>query len=148
MLLYAFSPNPFRANIEKYNNIKIEFNWFLFSERLYINGKYKIKITPNVIFFSPKTGKTFRLINDIYINENDINKTAKLKEPFIKELIFHIPKSKLDEINDFHKCPLVKYAKKYNSRLREVYSDFPGCKEIDNMFQQGNSCRYLTQYLI
>lgn len=116
MLLYGFAPNPCRDNIERYTGKNINTNPFIYSQRFFKKGEYYYLLSSNLIFLNSKSGKTYFLKKKVYLTEKDI-RYKSLPPPFL-DLIFNIPKEALNEITEENKCPLIKYIKKYQCRLK------------------------------
>lgn len=110
------------------------FNWFDCGVRYFSNGEDKIRLSTKNNFYDSESGRVYQLKEptDLNMRENiysDENCTSS-------RLVccgykFNIDDSKLEEVDEMHN-KILRFAKRYNDRLRRENPSFPRCEEIDS----------------
>jgi len=169
-------PNNYfwNSNVHKGPN----FHWALCGKKVWIPeiSQYYLEISPSARFFDIKTGKTYRPPKKGKLR---LLMYPKLKEQNIPDILPKIEKFDLDgvtvsgekkydlngawcpsmnfvfldglrEIENASRCPLIRFVKINNSRLREINPKLPTCQEIDTLLKEKTCiqvCREIAEIL-
>lgn len=74
------------------------------------------------------------------------SKKCKANDLICPNVTFVFRKGILTEVDKPSRCSIIKYSKRNNTTIRKIRSDFPTCKEIDNMLTKTN-CNDVSQQL-
>ncbi len=146
MEVVAFYPNEYNINASLLG-VKNAFNWALYGKKVWNGGYYCLQISDSIRFYEIESGKTFLakgnpklLICSSTFDSREIAKKIK-KEGLDGAVIVNNRLGKClcptkfifthGILSTVKSSPLIRFAKKNNSRLRSTNNKFPTCKEID-----------------
>lgn len=157
MDLNLIYPNEWRVNAQKGESC---FSPFLCGQKTYDEKRktYVLNVSSYARFFDPQTGKIYRIFKPTVLrfpkNERKLPKKAGYVlqtkpnaqcgaddslTPVCSDIVFHFPRSKLLEIKyDNDSCPIIRFFKKHNDRIRKINPSFPSCPEIDTLIKKYN----------